>query len=447
MEDLILKTVCAFLKVHYNPKQPVLLAFSGGSDSLALLHLLQAYGKSHALSLALVHVDHGWREESRQEAEHIAAMAASMGLPLHQKRLQPSTLKGNLEAACREERLHFFRELCTLHNYQAVLLAHHADDQAETVLKRALEGASLANLGGLLPETALYGMKLWRPLLAIPKKKLSAWLAQQQLVGFHDSTNEDPRYLRARMRTTIIPQLSQDFGKEVNGNLCLLGQDAVELRAYLDQRVAPYLNRLARNHLGSFLDLSQQRPQAAFEVKHLIRCFAEANDFTLSRTCLDTAATLFLQGAANKRVEVGSRYLFIDRFCLFAPQAQEVVLPPAGVTLQAGQTFNYGPWSIHTSTVEWDSSFLKTDWSALWCRGGEVVLPAGNYELVSPTESACYPRNSPLKKWWSTHKVPAFMRFLVPVVQQNGKVYHEFLTGRSTPTLAKGQLGLKVVIR
>jgi len=419
-----------FLSAQYKIDQPVLLAFSGGPDSLALLHLLLDYQKKHPLRFALAHVDHGWREESKEEARLIAKMADELGLALHLKTLDPRALSGNLEAACREERLLFFAFLCDVYRYQAVLLAHHADDLAETVLKRALEGASLAYLSGLRPQTEVYGIKLWRPLLEISKKEIGAWLYSRGLKGFEDRTNNDPRFLRGKFRTRIIPQLSQEFGKEAANGLCRIGVESTELRAYLDERIAPYLSKIIHGKLGDFLDLSEDFPKAPFELKYLIRRYCESRELQLSRDALNLAATLFEEGTANKAIIIGNKKLYIDRRRLFLFNASWNSLPHQRKILKIDEVASFGHWRIKM-TARSHSLYSFSDWKDLWRKGIlEAILPDGVYEIALPESSAPYPRSLPLSKWWTDHKIPAFLRNLVPILYENGSVRHEFLTGK-----------------
>ncbi len=448
MNDVLTPPVFGFLKRHHDKARPLLLAFSGGPDSLALLHVLLAYRKAYPLSLALAHVDHGWRSESAHEAESIAKMGKELAVEVHIKRLQPDAMKGNLEAACRQERLEFFAALCQAHGYQAVLFGHHADDLAETVLKRTLEGVALPYLCGIRGETEMLGMKLWRPLLSVPKKAILAWLEAHELKGLQDSTNEDTRFLRARFRQNIIPQLSQEFGKQVCQSLCHIAMEAAELRGYLDKQLAPYLTGISRNKLGSWLDLSTDLPASSFELKHLLRRCCDLEGFALSRDALEKTAVLLNSGAADKQIMAAGKCIFIDRRRLFITTQMQPSLPAQGKVICAEETFSYGAWRVSVSNEDVISAKGNSGWQSLWQAGMEVVLPPGSYELAPPQLNTPYPRSQPLSKWWTEHKVPAFLRLLIPVVYQQGRMVHEFLTGKSPmPPIENSRPGTRIHLK
>lgn len=434
--------VAHFIKRYWDQQSKLLLAFSGGPDSLALLHLLLSYSKKLSSFLALAHVDHGWREEGLEESRQIAEMARQLGLTLHTKKLDPKEMQGNLEAACREARLKFFSDLCHTYHYQAVLMAHHADDLAETVLKRILEGSSITYLSGISPIAELYGMHIWRPLLSIPKHKLAEWLTAHSLEGFDDHTNRDPRFLRARLRTKIIPQLSEDFGKEVSSGLCRIGLDSVELREYLDEKIALYLDRMIVGEFGALLDLSRDCPLASIELKHLIRRCCERHVTTWSRESIEVAAQILIEGSADKQLLMGERHMHIDRGRLFIVKNEPCKLPLEPLVLKPGQ-WTYGPWQVEVALTKTFSD-VCSNWRLLWQGKAEVVLPAGNYQLGSPRLNAMYPRGTPLSKWWTNHKIPAFFRLCVPVVYREGVVMHEFLTGKRVKISGGAQEYIKI---
>lgn len=443
--DILVQTVQEFIKRHHVNQKPLLLAFSGGPDSLALLHALMEVQKKSPFQFALAHADHGWRPESAQEASTIADMAKKLQLKLHTIRFNPEEMQGNLEAACRQARLNFFSTLCSKHGYDAVLLAHHADDVAETVLKKTLEGVSLPNLHGINPVTELMGVKIWRPMLSVNKATLLQWLAERHLKGFDDSTNADIRYLRARMRHQILPQLSRTFGKDINQNLCRLGTEATELKEYLDQRIDPYLTQLRRNSLGAFLDLSTHFPKSLYELKHLLRCVLETENCPLSRESLDSAAQLLTTRAANKKMSSGSKIIHIDRGCLFICNKTLKPLPQEKAVIVPGQTTCFGAYAVHVTPIKEENTPTPSGWRGLWQSGCSIVLQAESYELSAPNLNDQFPRSHPLSEWWSDNKIPTFLRQYVPVILHKGQIVHEFLTDKKRKSTHSGAL-IKVSI-
>jgi tRNA(Ile)-lysidine synthase len=446
------KIVFDFLNDVYDCRRPLLLGFSGGPDSLTLLHLLLKYRESYPLTLGLAHVDHRWREESSKEATRLAKMAEMLSLPFHLKTLDPETHKrncgGNREAACRRERLKFFAELTQEFGYQAVLLAHHADDQAETVLKRILEGANLPCLYGLRKHAAIQGLQLWRPLLGVAKDVIRSWLDKHFLIALEDRTNLDPKFLRGKFRTSIIPQLARDFGKEIRENLCRLGSEANELRDYLDNKVQPYIKKIVRGNLGLFLDLNSDCPDSLLELKHLIRKCCENEDVILSREMTQTAAIFIQTGVADKQLILGKQRMYIDRKRLFLMEKEFPLLPAEACELKKG-SFIYGNWQVHVMETDQPQDDACSNWKSFWYEGGEIVLPANQYVLVPPQLTADPQKRASLYKKWTNNKVPAFIRLGVPVIGKENTIVHEFLTGRVQPIFrkAKSPSWIKITLR
>ncbi|MCE5316521.1 MAG: tRNA lysidine(34) synthetase TilS [Parachlamydia sp.] len=442
------EVVAGFLHLHYDPSRPLLLALSGGPDSLALLHLLIEHRRLHPLSFGLAHVDHGWRPESGDEARLLQQMARALELPFHLKRLHPKEMQGNLEAACRDERLKFFKELCRLHNYQAVLLAHHADDQTETVLKRVLEGVSLPYLSSMRPVSVVYDVSIWRPLLHAQKSQIVSWLDSRGLKGFDDSTNLDPRFLRGKFRSRLLPLLAAEFGKEVGTSMERLADEALQLREYLDERIAPALAKMEESPSGLFLDLSLERPTHRYELRYLVRRFCEMANLTLSRDSLETAVRLILSNAADKQVETGQRLLKIDRGRLFVPSTTWRSIQDR-IPLAVGE-LQIGGWKVGVREFSAPpTQKCVLGWRDVWRGRAEAWIPVCEgeiYEVGGVELQASYRGYAAISKWWTNAKVPAFLRQGVPVIWRGDRVVHEFLTGREEKTNVFVQKWLHVIL-
>lgn len=213
---------------------PLLLAFSGGSDSLALAHLLCERG----VKLHLAHFDHGWREKSGEEALSLAQIAKEMGLPFFTERSSEPDLS---EEGARKQRYAFLHKCFRSHCYQALVLAHHADDQAETVLKRLLEGAHFHKMQAMRPiARSGEGIPLWRPLLQATKEEILSYIERKALTPLVDPTNEDKRYLRVRMRREILPYLRERFGKNIGPPLARLSELGAQLSEYLEGKTREF---------------------------------------------------------------------------------------------------------------------------------------------------------------------------------------------------------------
>ncbi|MDE3055294.1 MAG: tRNA lysidine(34) synthetase TilS [Verrucomicrobiota bacterium] len=265
-------------RVLWDGKSPLLLGYSGGPDSKALLYALLEAG-CHTLQVA--HVDHGWREESRQESEALCLEVQKLGIPFYSTRLQEVPLR-NREEAARVERFKFFRTVAPF-GCQAIVLAHRAEDVAETVLKRLLEGAHLPFLGGM-EEVSLQqeGPPLWRPLLSVKREEILSFLKKRSLPFFQDPTNLDPAYLRGRMRQTLFPTLREGFGKNFFDNLLLLSERAFSLRAYLERRIDKVVAQ--RESCGYSVDLKDLDP---FEARYWIQKKSKEYGMRVSRDLLD----------------------------------------------------------------------------------------------------------------------------------------------------------------
>lgn len=421
-----LTALTLFFENYKLSSQPFLLALSGGADSLSLFYCLLSYQKKYPLSFHIAHVDHGWREESVDEAEQLRQLAAKHHIVFHTVRLDLKNKKGNLENLSREERYKFFYELHKIYNYQGILTGHQANDQAETVLKRVLEGAHWTHFSGLSPSRELFGIPLLRPFLSVSKKDLENYLNELGVIPFDDSSNKNPRFLRARMRETILPRLNQEFGKEIQNPLINLSHDAKELKDYFDAKITPFLASVKRGPFGILLNLHDHQELKKVEIKHLIHTLAESEGIFLSREMIDTASSMLQSGQANCQFHQG---FFIDRKRIF-------ILRPFSpfdqtIDLKKG-SFQVGKWSIQIEDSSNAISEKRQNWEAGWSGNFEVVLPHGTYQMALPIAKATYyNRSISISKFWNNHQIPAFLRMHLPVIWKDQTIYHELLTGKS----------------
>ena len=194
-----------------DPQAPVLLAFSGGADSMALLDMLEKEQDKNA-PILLAHVNHGIRgEEALRDRAFCEQIAKERGLEIAILDVDVPTLakeRGqSLEEAAREVRYAFFADLMRERGIPLLLTAHHADDHLETVLFRIARGTGLAGLGGIAPMRPFATGNLVRPLLGFTKQEILQYCKENCLAFVTDSTNTDTTYARNRIRAEVLPVL------------------------------------------------------------------------------------------------------------------------------------------------------------------------------------------------------------------------------------------------
>lgn len=221
MDDLVtrLRRHVASARLFPDPGL-ALVAVSGGPDSVALLDLLATLAPEWGLTLAVAHVDHGIAPESGVVARQVEALAGRYGLPVHGRTVALGA--GASETAARRARYAALRAVQNATGARYLITAHHADDQAETVLLRLLKGSGPAGLAGI-PASGPRG--LVRPLLPFARAELGAWLARRgveagaPLPVHDDPANTDERHDRSWLRERVLPILRERFGPEVDRRL------------------------------------------------------------------------------------------------------------------------------------------------------------------------------------------------------------------------------------
>ena len=195
----------------------VVLAVSGGPDSLALMWLAARW--RHALSqgprLLAVTVDHGLRAEAAAEARAVKHLARSLGLSHRTMRWTGAKPKSGLPAAARSARYRLLAKAARESGATHILTAHTRDDQAETLLMRLVRGSGIAGLSAMARESEREGVRLARPLLDVPKSRLIATLKKARLSFADDPTNRDTSFTRPRLRA-LMPALAAEGGDARN---------------------------------------------------------------------------------------------------------------------------------------------------------------------------------------------------------------------------------------
>jgi tRNA(Ile)-lysidine synthase len=219
MLSRVLRTIAAHALLERGDH--VLVAVSGGPDSMALLHVLWEARERLGVSLEVAAVDHGLRAGAAAEIDLVRERAAALELPFSvlgvEVRREPG--RASLQDAARRARLEALARLAVEHGAGRVALGHQADDQAETILFRVLRGTGLRGLAGIPHRRDPFV----RPLLDVRRVEILRYLARRSIPFATDPSNADPRFTRARIRHRVLPLLAEE-NPRVAEALIALGQ-------------------------------------------------------------------------------------------------------------------------------------------------------------------------------------------------------------------------------
>lgn len=410
------QSVPALLREALRAGPPVLryrLALSGGADSSALLRALLALPEL-AGRLDAVHVDHGLHPDSGRWAERCARGCAALGVPLRIERVTGRPGPGeSIEAWARAVRYRCLAALTA--SGEAVLTAHHCEDQAETLLLQLLRGAGPHGLGGIAPVQPLGAGWLLRPLLSVPRAALRAWGALHETDVVEDPANLDPRYDRTFLRARVFPLLGERWPAAA-ATLARAAALQREACAVLDEVCDLALASL--EDAGGALDAHALRRRPDGERRWILRRWLWRHGAPLPQARHLRELERLTEAAASSGGCVGwpgaqvRRYR--DRLHLGSPGAAE---PAPGTVLswQPEQPL-LTPWG-RLSALPCLGAGLSRErcaggpWEVRFRRGGERCRPAGRGG-----------RSAPLKKVLQELGVAPWLRQRLPLLYVGGEL-------------------------
>jgi tRNA(Ile)-lysidine synthase len=252
----LLQRVRATIEQHQllEPEDCIIVAVSGGPDSMALLHILFLLAKKQRWRMIAAHVNHQFRvTESAREAEEVERFASSLGLPciigvINVPDYINKTGK-NAQTAAREKRYEFLLQAAARYGATKIVTAHHADDQAETILMRLLRGTGPSGLAGIPLRRKIKNVELIRPLLRIYKTEVLEYCREHNINFFIDSSNLDRKYTRNQVRNDLLPVLLE-YNPHLPEALNRLTQVMTDENAYLDQAAEAVFNQNVKSYEG-----------------------------------------------------------------------------------------------------------------------------------------------------------------------------------------------------
>lgn len=216
------------------PGDRVLLAVSGGMDSMFMCHLMCLMKKTFRVEIGIAHLNHSLRgKASDEDAAFVTKYAESQALPYHQKRVDVRSkavrTKMSIEEAARNVRYTYLEKLAKHYGYDKICTAHHLGDQAETILMRIIKGAGWAGLTGIREKRGPF----IRPLLLFSRNEIGAYIKANKIQYVEDRSNRDKTFFRNRIRHELIPLIKRRFDPQIEKHLIQLGFIADETKAFI----------------------------------------------------------------------------------------------------------------------------------------------------------------------------------------------------------------------
>ncbi len=251
---VLIKRFEAFCKTNqlFTHHDFIIIALSGGMDSVALLHLFLQIKDNYSLHIEALHVNHNIRgEESERDEQFVRQLCAQWDVPLTVERLDLHTERYN-EETLRTERYRLFERVLQRQKKARIATAHTLNDQVETVLMRLAGGSSLKGLSGIPVKRQGY----IRPLLFATRDEVKQYVQENKLNFVEDSSNKDFRYLRNRVRKYVIPALQQAFGTEIYAGFAKSTQKLEQYYRLFEREAEAHFQKIVHKEEGQLsLDL------------------------------------------------------------------------------------------------------------------------------------------------------------------------------------------------
>lgn len=404
----------------FKPGDKVLVALSGGADSVCLLSVLKELSLELQISLFAAHLNHGLRgEESDGDEEYVKKLCSFLEIPLFTRRTDIAALakekKCGLEEAGRWERYSFFQDIVDKEQLNKIATAHHAGDNVETVLMRLIRGTGPLGLGGIPCQNG----NVVRPLLYVNRTEIEAYLKTKELLWREDHTNQETVYTRNRIRHRLIPMLETEFNPNFINNF----SEHIKLYAsgatYLEGEVQKLFETLAQPVAGGFgFSCKALQAENEFLVSMLLRktilLLAENRETGMLAVRLTKELSEHLQGelqlGGGVVAQVCHGVLYIRK---------EIPAKPFAYTVDVNKSF-FLPES------EQQFLFKKVEKLPEQCCAEEAyirydAIKNKNLVLRSRREGDCfYPvgmeGKQKLKEFFIDKKIPRFLRDTVPIL-------------------------------
>lgn len=388
-------------KGYFNQHKKILVAVSGGADSMSLLHFLYNHQKELDIQLGIAHVNHKQRQESEHEEAYLRHWAEEHKVPFHY-----SAFSGKFsENAARTFRYEFFKRVMKDYDYSALVTAHHADDQAETIFMRLLRGSRLRHLTGISAIRPFGTGQIIRPFLHLTKDQLPVTF------HFEDRSNTSLAYLRNRIRLSYLPTLSQENPK-FKEHLCLLSEEIGLMKQALGE--------LTKDITITDLSVFQQQSDAVqlFLLQNYLDTF---HDLQLSKGQFNQLIS-YLRKNGSGKIPLKNGYELVKTQTSFLIRKEEAISLSPPCLLEFGKSVEFEDYTLSFSEF---NDVSNADTISIWSDSPIVIRHRKEGDKIDLGS-----HHKKLRRLFIDNKILEKDRQKAIIGEQDGQIIFLYVAGR-----------------
>ena len=388
-------------KGYFNQHKKILVAVSGGADSMSLLHFLYNHQKDLDIQLGIAHVNHKQRQESEHEEAYLRHWAEEHKVPFHY-----SAFSGKFsENAARTFRYEFFKRVMKDYDYSALVTAHHADDQAETIFMRLLRGSRLRHLTGISAIRPFGTGQIIRPFLHLTKAQLPVTF------HFEDRSNTSLAYLRNRIRLSYLPTLSQENPK-IKEHLCLLAEEI----GLMEQALGELTKDITITDLSVFQQ--QSDPVQLFLLQNYLDTFP---DLQLSKGQFNQLIS-YLRKNGSGKIPLKNGYELVKTQTSFLIRKEEAISLSPSCLLEFGKSVEFEDYTLTFSEF---NDVSNTDAISIWSDAPIVIRHRKEGDKIDLGS-----HHKKLRRLFIDNKILEKDRQKAIIGEQDGQIIFLYVAGR-----------------
>ncbi len=440
--------------------QTLVMAVSGGVDSIAIMHVLASLRTKFPIKLVAVHVHHGLRDAADRDASLVREFADLLDCAYEMRCVNvPAVIRRtgeSVETGARRLRYEALLAVASAYSQPLIVTAHHQNDQAETVLDHLMRGSGLSGLVGIVPLRHLHGVPLWRPLLQVSKQALAEYVRVHSLPYAEDETNAWREFRRNRIRHELLPFLAESFNPAI---VDALARAAEILRAE-DELLAEWTVEFVANHAqiqkhGASIEREAYLRLPLALQRRVVKLILEyvGYGFPFGFEEIEAARRLAQQGRGERSLKGGQRLIAHSSALEIVEDASEYApafnLTPCAMDRASFFSVWALRWQVKSEVVPPPSVFARTLWEAWFTLEDQPTLVLRQWRRGDRIAQQGIAGSKLLSDVFVDHKVPRKQRSLYPVFTIDEEVVWVPGLARSRSHLIRNDLpqALRVSVR